>query len=494
METLLGSRPRKRSFVGDPFAHLSRYDRLSPSMKRCRVGSGPLLADREISIDALPDNCLRRILERLAGKRARSISACVSRRWLCLLSTIVGSGEHHVHSVKRHLDLKERPKEVESQTWSRYDLEQRRRNFEIERATDVCLAAAAVGSGHCVELLIRGCESRSHKVTDVGLSAVARGFPSLRVLSLCDCPFVTDEGLIQIANNCPFLEELSLVGCSQISDSGIAAIARRCPKLSKLAINSCQRVGDHGFRSVGRACPGLTSISISDCPLLGDQAIAGLLATSDRSNVKELRLQNLNINDASFAVVGIYGTSVHALVLSGLDVTERGFWAMASAGGLKMLNSLTVVSCNGLTDLSLEAAAKGFPRLRSVRLRRCLSLSDAGLKTFVLAACSLENLQIECCRRRSLPSVLEAKSVRRNFKYQRDFLAEGCMGTYAGSHFDGLRPKESLALGLPSIQLTRHARSHLTKPDAEVSLEDRSLHGWMHGLSERVTMEIDLNL
>ncbi|XP_078428011.1 EIN3-binding F-box protein 2-like [Wolffia australiana] len=421
MATILGCRPRARSFIDDPCSDLSRYDTVYPSMKRCRVGPGPLPPDREISIDALPHDCLQRILECLAGRRERSISACVSRRWLLLLSTIVCSGDNLVPSVKCHPDLNESPEEMdESQTLNRCNLKQPRRNFEGETATDVSLAAAAIGAGHCVELLIRGSESSSRRVTDVGLVAVARGFRSLRVLSLCDCPLVTDEGLIQIANNCPFLEELSLVGCSQISDYGIAAIARRSPKLSKLAINYCRSVGDHGLRGVGRACPGLTSISISDCPLLGDQAIAGMLATSDRSNVKELRLQNLNITDASFAVVGIYGTSVHELVLSGLDVTERGFWAMASAGGLKMLNSLTVVSCNGLTDLSLEAAAKGFPLLKSVRLRRCLSLSDAGLKTFALAACSLENLQIEFCRRLSLPGVLDAKSVSRNFNYRRD--------------------------------------------------------------------------
>ncbi|XP_078446342.1 EIN3-binding F-box protein 2-like [Wolffia australiana] len=438
---------------------------LCPPKKRCRVGSA-CLSDREIqsraSIDALPDECIQKILERLAGRRERCISACVSRPWLLLLSTILSEGDCFAPFVKPHLDLNEHPTGAESLSWSRDKSELRRRNFEGETATDVGLAAAAIGAGWCEELLIRGSETGSRRVTDAGLVAIARGFPSLRVLSLYDCPFVTDEGLTQIANGCPLLEELSLVRCAQISDFGVAAIARCCPKLSKLALNSCQRVGDHGLRIVGGACPGLTSISILDCPLVGDQGMAGLLATPDRSNVKKLKLQNLNISEASLTIIGIYGKYVDELILSGLNVTERGFWAMASAAGLKMLTSLTVVSCTGLTDLSLEAVAQGFPLLKSVRIRRCLNLSDAGLKAFTLAACSLKNLQIEGCRRLSLRGVLNANSVSKNLKHQRAFFVVGCMGSSPGFQFNRLLRKNYSARGQQSAQLMRHVRCHFS--------------------------------
>lgn len=411
------------------------------------------------SLDALPDECLFEILRRVAGRRERSISACVSKRWLMLLGTFCSSDEPPAPRLNHQLDLSERADDDAVKVEGSADENGRRprRSFEGDGATDVRLVAMAIGAGSCEELLIRGSKT-SRRVTDAGLTAVARGFPSLRVLSLWDCPSVSDEGLVQIAGGCPLLEKLDLCKCPQISDLGIAAIARKCQKLSTLTIESCQGIGDEGLQAIGRSCPNLRSISVVDCLLVGDQGVAGLVSSPYSSTMQKIKLQRLNISDASLAVVGLHGTSVTELVLAGLrNVTERGFWVMASAGALRTLSSLTVASCDGLTDLSLEAAAKGCPLLKHICLRRCFRLSDAGLKAFAAAAGSLENLQLEDCRRLSLCGVLDAVVSCRSSDKLRALSLAGCMGV---KDDDGSRPESLSPPSYPSLRFLsiRHCR------------------------------------
>ncbi|MBA0827402.1 hypothetical protein Goarm_012185 [Gossypium armourianum] len=87
-------------------------------------------------------------------------------------------------------------------------------------------------------------------------------------------------------------------------------------------------------------------------------------------------------------------------MLSGLEnVSEKGFWVMGNAQGLQKLVSLTITSCRGVTDVSLEAMGKGCANLRQMCLRRCCFISDDGLVAFAKSAGSLESLQLEECNR-----------------------------------------------------------------------------------------------
>ncbi|MQM11316.1 hypothetical protein Taro_044224 [Colocasia esculenta] len=388
-----------------------------PRLKKTRVSVPPSIVEddqeQRCSMDALPDECLFEILRRVDGRRERSISACVSKRWLTLLSNICSSefpASCRTKGVEKHLpDLNESAQDVEEQTAADQIAECPRRCLEGKEATDVRLAAIAVSTGSCgglSELLVRG-SNTVRQVTDVGLAAIARGSPSLRVLSMWGCPSISDEGLIQIASNCPLLEKLDLSKCSSISDRGIIAVANKCPNLSYLLIESCQKIGNKGLQAIGHCCPNLKSISIVDSALVGDLGVASLVSSAS-SSIQKIKLQRLNVTDASLAVVGLHGRTVTDLVISSLqNVTERGFWVMGFAGGLQKLNSLTITSC-GVTDLSLEAVAKGCPHLKQACLRRCFYLSDAGLKAFAAAAGALESLQLEECNRITLNGLVAA--------------------------------------------------------------------------------------
>ncbi|XP_010250120.1 PREDICTED: EIN3-binding F-box protein 1-like [Nelumbo nucifera] len=409
--------PRKRSRITAPFVF--RGDKFEQK--------------KQSSIEVLPDECLFEIFRRLPGGQERSICACVSKRWLFLLSSIrrtevygietTQPAKHEGELVSDKTDefsklVKEEPASVSSDVASvGEDLEVESegyftRSLGGKKATDIRLAAIAVGTGSrggLGKLLIRGSNS-IRGVTDNGLTAIARGCPSLRVLSLWNVSSVGDKGLSDIASGCHMLEKLDLCQCSSISDKGLMAIAENCPNLAALTIECCSKIGNGTLQAIGQYCPNLQSISIKDCPLIGDQGIANLLSSASHVLTK-VKLQALNITDVSLAVVGHYGKAVTELVLTGLqNVSERGFWVMGNTHGLLKLKSITISSCRGVTDLGLQAVGKGCPDLKQLILRKCSFVSDNGLVDFARAAASLENLQLEECNRITQSGVLGAIS------------------------------------------------------------------------------------
>ncbi|XVF48371.1 hypothetical protein PTKIN_Ptkin03bG0184700 [Pterospermum kingtungense] len=393
------------------FLSLGRHvDVYFPSHKRSRISSpfvfcGERFEQKKPSIEVLPDECLFEIFSRLPGGQERSSCACVSKRWLTLMSNI-RRDEISDNKATQTLNLKDENtdekggvvSEVEDQDVEDGYLS---RSLEGKKATDVRLAAIAVGTasrGGLGKLFIRGSNSR-RGVTNVGLRAISRGCPSLRVLSLWNLSSVGDEGLCEVAYGCHQLEKLDLCHCPAITDKSLLAIAKSCPYLSDLTIEGCASIGNEGLQAVARCCPNLKSISIKDCPLVGDQGITSLLSSASYSLTK-VKLQALNITDVSLAVVGHYGKAVTDLSLASLpNLSEKGFWVMSNGHGLQKLKSFTVTSCLGVTDLGLEAVGKGCPNLKQFCLRKCAFLSDEGLFSFARTASSLESLQLEECHR-----------------------------------------------------------------------------------------------
>ncbi|KAI7988299.1 EIN3-binding F-box protein 1 [Camellia lanceoleosa] len=389
-----------------------------PPSKRARISSpfafsGNMFEERTPSIEVLPDECLFEIFRRLPGGQSRSASACVSKRWLMLLSSVRNSEICKSKNAK----VNESSDDVDMIS-SNEDLELKSddgcltRCLEGKKATDIRLAAIAVGTssrGGLGKLSIRG-SNATRGVTCHGLSAIAHGCPSLRVLSLWNVPCIGDEGLFEIARECHLLEKLDLCQCPSISNKGLIAIAENSPNLSTLTIESCPKIGNESLQAIARCCPKLQSITIRDCPLVGDQGVASLLSSAS-SVLTKVKLQALSLTDFSLAVIGHYGKALTSLILSGLqNVSERGFWVMGNAQGLERLASLTITSCRGTTDVSLEAIGKGCHNLKQMCLRKCCFVSDSGLVAFAKAAGSLESLQLEECNRITQSGILGALS------------------------------------------------------------------------------------
>lgn len=399
-----------------------------PPCKRSRV-RGPFVVSEErfeqkrTSIEILPDECLFEIFRRLPGGQEKSACACVSKRWLMLLGSIrsdetcvqkikVAPKPKRTSSIKTIESSKDGNKkgavaadamkcDGEVEDLDMVDEGHLSRCLEGKKATDVRLAAIAVGSGArggLGKLVIRGSNSTGG-VTDTGLKAVAHGCPSLRVLSLWNLSTIGDGGLIEIANECHLLEKLDLYQCPAITDKALMAIAKSCPGLASLTIESCPSIGNESLQAIGRCCPNLKSITIKNCTRIGDQGIATLFSSAGNQLTK-VRLEALSVSDISLAVIGRYGNALTDLTLVSLqNVKERGFWVMGNCKGLVNLQSFSVTACQGVTDAGLEAVGKGSPNLKRVCLRKCAFVSDNGLVSFAKAAASVESIQLDECHR-----------------------------------------------------------------------------------------------
>ncbi|XP_019189621.1 PREDICTED: EIN3-binding F-box protein 2-like [Ipomoea nil] len=375
-----------------------------PPRKRARI-TGPYVVEdneeKKPSIEILPDECLFEIFRRLPGGPERSAAACVSKRWLMLSGSVRCT--EICRSTNRDVTMGIADEDCEGYLT---------RSLEGKKATDIRLAAIAVGTssrGGLGKLSVRGSNS-ARGITNVGLSAIAHGCPSLRVLSLWNVPSVGDEGLLEIAKECQSLEKLDLCQCPSVSNKGLVAIAENCPNLTSLTIESCPSIGNEGLQAIGRCCTKLQSVTIKDCPRVSDQGVASLLSSASMVLTK-VKLHALNITDFSLAVIGHYGKAITCLNLSALhNVSQKGFWVMGSARGLHNLASLTISSCRGTTDVSLEAVGKGCPSLKQMCIRKCFFVSDFGLAAFTKAAVSLESLQLEECNRITQTGIVNAVS------------------------------------------------------------------------------------
>lgn len=374
--------------------------------KRSRISAPFVVSEEEKqqpSIEVLPDECLFEIFRRLPGGQERSVSACVSKRWLMLLSSIQRDEICAQHPQKSGLNdsngIKSDDKECqETETDSHGYLS---RHLEGKKATDVRLAAIAVGTASCGglgELSIRG-SSSTRGLTNRGLEAISRNCLSLRVLSLWNLPSIGDEGLTKIAKGVHSLEKVDLSHCPAITDKGLIAIAMGSPNLQSVTLESCSNIGDESLQALGRFCPNLKYITIKNCPLVGDKGIATLFSSAGHALAKA-KLEVLNVSDASLAVIGHYGKALTDLTLVGLqNVNERGFWIMGKGQGLQNLKSLSITACPLASDLGICSIAEGCQNLERFALRKCPRVSDHGVSSFTKRAESLESLQLEECHR-----------------------------------------------------------------------------------------------
>ena len=368
------------------------------------ISSGALEHEQDLkpSIEVLPDECLFEIFRRLPSGKERSSGACVSKKWLLLMSSIC---KDDIESDVETISSDESDEDAEGDGYLT-------RRLEGRKATDVRLAAIAVGTGcrgGLGKLSIRGNNS-TRGVTDRDLSAVARGCPSLRSLSLWNVSSIGDKGLCEIEEGCHMLEMLDISHSSSITNKGLIAISEGCPNLTTLNTESCSMIGNEGLQAVAKLCPKLHSICIKDCPLVEDHGLSSLLSSA--SNLSRVKLHNLNITAISLGVIGHYGKVITNLALSGLRyVNERGFWVIGFGEGLQKLVALTITSCEGVTDKSIEAMGRGFPNLKQMCLRRCCIVSDYGLEAFAKSAISLETLQLEECNRFTQCGILYALSI-----------------------------------------------------------------------------------
>jgi hypothetical protein len=121
--------------------------------------------------------------------------------------------------------------------------------------------------------------SGNHKVTDVGITELARCCTGLENIDLSNCTGlenskVTDAGITELARSCTGLKSIVLARHDKITDAGIIELARGCTGLERINLYGCDKVTDAGITELARGCTGLESIGLSYCDKVTDTGIA----------------------------------------------------------------------------------------------------------------------------------------------------------------------------------------------------------------------------
>ncbi|KAK4440935.1 F-box/LRR-repeat protein 12 [Sesamum alatum] len=239
-------------------------------------------------------------------------------------------------------------------------------------------------------------------ITDHGLSFVARGCPSLTIISLYRCS-VTDIGLEILSKSCLSLKDVNLSYCSLISDHGIRALSQNCCHLRAVNISHCRSVTGVGFQGCSQT---LAYLEADSCKLEPE----GILAIVSGGGLEYLNISNLswcihghglttiddgfisNLRVLNFRVCRTIGDDAIAKIAEGCPLLEE--WNLALCHEIKIpgwesigskcrnLKRLHVNRCRNLCDQGLQALRDGCKRLRKLYLGRCPLISSTAIEMF----------------------------------------------------------------------------------------------------------------
>ena len=118
-----------------------------------------------------------------------------------------------------------------------------------------------------------------------------------------------------------------------IGDDTMVAVGQSCPQLRELSIPNCTKVGDVGLRAIGLGCPGLVELDLEGCSEISDAAIVALVNDTS-SALRKLRLQDCNrLTDASVEAIARGCPRLRILLLSGCHrITSKSLSALNEAG------------------------------------------------------------------------------------------------------------------------------------------------------------------
>ncbi|KAK9492772.1 hypothetical protein V1508DRAFT_135881 [Lipomyces doorenjongii] len=172
---------------------------------------------------------------------------------------------------------------------------------------------------------------------------------------------------------CPNLKRVSLSYCKHITDKSMHHLAAHASsRLEVLDLTRCTTITDVGFGYwSARPFPRLRKLCLADCTFLTDKAIVSLAAAAKA-------LEQL---DLSFCCA-LSDVSVEVLSL-----------------GCPLLKSLNLAFCgSAVSDASLRAVARHLLDLRTLSVRGCVRVTNAGVDAIGNGCVNLQSLDISQCR------------------------------------------------------------------------------------------------
>jgi hypothetical protein len=217
---------------------------------------------------------------------------------------------------------------------------------------------------------------------------VGARLPLLESLLLRGCSYLGDGELGKLLQQFPELETIGLDNVFDVSDATMSTFFKaggdgkttkaswRANKLKRLHLPHCQRVSDRSLSLLKGTFGELESVDVSGCslslPLLGEivQQVCDRLVT---------------LNVADFPAGSKMDELLEALGARRFPTLKR-----LSIGSNSAWN-------DGVSDVGLQALARGCPNLTDLSLIRCRQVTDAGLLALARGCLLLAQLDLSYC-------------------------------------------------------------------------------------------------
>ncbi|KAJ6709256.1 F-BOX SKP2A-LIKE PROTEIN [Salix koriyanagi] len=234
-------------------------------------------------------------------------------------------------------------------------------------------------SSHCHDLQDLDL-SKSLKLSDLSLYALAHGFPNLTKLNISGCTAFSDVSLEYLTEFCRKLKILNLCGCVKgATDRALQAIGRNCSQLQSLNLGWCENVGDVGVRSLAYGCPDLRTLDLCSCVCITDDSVIAL--ANSCPHLGSLCLYYCrNITDRA----------MYSLVENRMKNKAAMWKSMAGRYGEEGLKSLNISQCTAITPPAVQALCDSFPALHTCFGRHSLVMSGCLNLTSVHCACVVQ--------------------------------------------------------------------------------------------------------
>ncbi|KAG0449321.1 hypothetical protein HPP92_020670 [Vanilla planifolia] len=203
-------------------------------------------------------------------------------------------------------------------------------------------------------------------VSDVGLTILAHGCRRLVKLDLGGCE-ASFDGISAIGRCCAMLEELTICDDRRMEGGWLAALSY-CGNLKTLRLQSCRKIDclPVPLEHLG-TCPAIERLLLERCQLRDKTSLKALFMVCE--TVKEIGFQQCwGLDDDMFGI-SIICRRVKLLSLEGCSkITTEGLESVILA--LNELQSLVVISCNGIRDDAISPAlASLFSTLKEFKWR-----------------------------------------------------------------------------------------------------------------------------
>ncbi|CEG40778.1 F-box protein containing LRR [Plasmopara halstedii] len=228
---------------------------------------------------------------------------------------------------------------------------------------------------------------------------------SIAMLNLKQCFIIGDEAMVYVGKYCGNLVKLNIKGLKKVSDRGISDIAKGCPLLRKLSMSG-RSVTSRSFKLLGKLCRNLEVLCASK-PLDFESPtcfmnfkLSEAMSSNSLQLLKRIDLSATNVCDIGVSVLAKACHQLESIDLSKCaQITDVATEALARC--CFRLQTLLLANSRGITDRTLIALALTNIPLEFLDLTGNTRVTDEGLLVLCTNCQQIQKLCIKGCDRLS---------------------------------------------------------------------------------------------